>query len=116
MNESNKKKRIRDPLRNPPSFASVEVLALAERGWQIGRDISIMGGGRAWQQEGGISRGGRCRDIHGSTFSALRKRGLIRQIDSPSAFPIVRYEVTDEGRRAIAKRDEKYGLAERRKT
>ena len=71
-----------------------EVLEKMVAGWAL--CVSISFDSRVWLQQNGCGRGGTSRDVHRSSFTALRQKKLV--ILERSDFPTSCWELTAKGR------------------
>jgi len=70
------------------------VISLMQKGWELGRSLTI--DGRAWMQKGGLGKGGESRDVRITTLLALQDKGLV--IGMAREFPRQKYVLTEGGK------------------
>ena len=77
------------------SIIQQEVLRLMREGWELGSTSGPEP--RYWLQKGGIGWSGESKEVRFSTYSSLKKKGLIEQ--ASYKFPFVYYRLTEKGSR-----------------
>ena len=68
-----------------------EILRLMAEGWEMGHSTTI--DAYTWLQKGKVGHGGEHRNVHSSTFAALRRRDLIQS--TGYRFPTETYVLTE---------------------
>lgn len=73
------------------SATQQHVVDALRNGWELGEMMTMAGG--CWMQKGGLGRGGECKEVRGSTVTALFKKNIIKQ--KSEEFPVRVFELAD---------------------